>query len=266
MHSRATIVLFFAATTLFLSAGQTDAEKARRSGVAAAANPSTFEGVVQTTNGGRFEGRIRLEKNGFTIMETNGSAQKVSLEELLLLRARLAPAAAEAHGVSEVSRRAAGVQLTGGSFIARHIQLADDTWIRFSDSPREAALSTVSVARIFFQPPTAQMESKLLPGRTGLLLKNSDFIESEFKGISRGKIRISSVLFGLKSFDPAKVQALALRDPRPVTARFEVRTRSNSCLLVNVLSVEKDRLTIQDSAMAGLQIMAGELMEIRKCQ
>jgi hypothetical protein len=108
------------------------------------------------------------------------------------------------------------------------------------------------------------VDAKLRPGRTGLLLKNNDFIECDFKGISHGKIQISSVLFGLKSFDPGRVLALALRDPKPTPAKFELRTRSDSHLLINLFSLDKDRLTIQDATMAGLQITTSELAEIRR--
>jgi len=242
-------------------------------GLLAATNLWSFSGSIQTIDGGKFEGEIRLDKNVFTVKGTNGSLQTIRLEQLTWLRAHERNKSAPPNTSEPASsddeaqpkrRNVPGLQLTGGSFIARHVHLADDTWIKFTDSPKEAALSTLSVARIYFQPPTPEVEGKLRPGRTGLLLKSNDFIECEFKGISHGKIQVSSVLFGLKSFEPHRVMALALRDPKPAAARFELRTKSDSCLLLNHFLVDKDRLTIQDPTMSGLQITASELSEIRR--
>jgi hypothetical protein len=240
----------------------------------AAVNVYAFRGIVQTDRGTNFEGEIRLEKNAFSITDTNGVTQRVTLDQLVLLRAQERPKSIPLDPESDpnskptpepnLGKRVPGIQLVGGSFIARRVHLADDTWIRFSDSPKEAPLSTLGVARIFFQPPTPEMEARLRPGRTGLLLKRNDFIESEFKGVLHGKIRVSSVLFGLKNFEPAQVQVLALRDPKLAPAKYTVRTFSDSCYRINGFLTEKDRLIIQDPAMAGLQVSASELAEIRK--
>lgn len=240
----------------------------------AVVNAWAFRGILQTEQGTKFEGEIRIEKNGFSITGTNGVAQRVSLDQVILLRAEERPKSIPLDPESDPSvrplsepdlgKKVPGIQLVGGSFIARRVHLADDTWIRFSDSPKEAPLSTLAVARIFFQPPTPEMEARLRPGRTGLLLKRNDFIESEFKGVTHGKVRVSSVLFGLKSFDPAQVQVLALRDPKPAPAKYIVRTFSDSCYRINSFVTEKDRIVIQDPAMAGLQVSASELAEIRK--
>src|SRR5258706_3311273 len=132
--------------------------------LSATANAWAFRGVVQTETGARFEGEIRLEKNGFTITDTNGLAQRLALEQVILLRAEERrqsppldpesdPNARPTPRESALGKRVPGIQHIGGSFIARRVHLADDTWIRFSDSPKEAALSTLGVARIFFQPP-----------------------------------------------------------------------------------------------------------------
>lgn len=162
--------------------------------------------------------------------------------------------------------KAPGVQMTGGSFIARRVQIADGTLVKFSESPKESGLSILNVARIYFQPPTAETEARLPPRRSGVLLRNQDFIESEFNGILRGKVKISSVLFGLRNYDAGQVLAVSLRDPatKPAPAAYELRTRSGSRLMVNAFSVDHDLITIQDPALAGLQIPARDLTELRK--
>jgi len=160
----------------------------------------------------------------------------------------------------------AGVVLASGSVIARKIHSADDTVIRFSESTKGPALSTVNVARILLQPLSAEMENKLQPGRSGLLLNSKDFIDGEFRALANGRIKFSSVLFGIKSYDLNQVIAVVLRDLKPAPARFEIRTSDQSLLFANDLRLEKDHVAFEDALSAGLKVPAGDLLEIKSRQ
>ncbi len=157
-----------------------------------------------------------------------------------------------------------GVLLANGTFLARRVHAADQTSVKFSASLKEPALSTVNVARIIFQPLAPELAVRLQPGRAGLLLANRDFAEGEFKGFADGKIKLSSVLFGVKSYDADKVVAVILRDPKPAAARYALRTRDQSLLLITALRVEKDGVTVLDAALPGFKIPTGELVEIQR--
>ena len=158
----------------------------------------------------------------------------------------------------------AGVTMVGGSIIARRVHSADSTRVRFSDSFAEPALSTVNVARILLQPLAKEFAGRLPLGRPGLLLKNQDFVEGEFRGLARGTITLSSVLFGIKTYDVSQALALVLRDLKPAPGRFELKTRDESLLLVNALRIEEECITVQDSALAGFRIPAAELFELKR--
>ena len=95
-------------------------------------------------------------------------------------------------------------------------------------------------------------------------LGNRDFAEGEFKGFADGKIKLSSVLFGVKSYDADKVVAVILREPKPAAARYALRTRYQSLLLVNALRVEKEGVTVLDAALSGFKIPSDELVEIKR--
>jgi hypothetical protein len=156
-----------------------------------------------------------------------------------------------------------GVVLMGGSVIARKVHWADDTVIRFSESPTGPVLSTVNVARIILQPLSAEMEARLPRGRAGLLLNSKDFIDGEFRGLTDGRIKFSSILFGIKSYDLNQVIAIFLRDLKPALTKFEIRTRDQSLLLANDPRLEKDHLAFQDAMLSGLKIPADDLLEIK---
>ena len=154
--------------------------------------------------------------------------------------------------------------MRSGSFLARRVVSADETSLRLFDATNETVLSMVNIARILFQPLPADLESSIQPARPGLLLSSKEFVEGEFKGFSEGQIKISSVLFGVKSYDPGQVIAVILREPRPALTRYELKTRDESRLFVNGLNLEKDAIRLQDSDMAGLRIAAADLVELKK--
>src|SRR5437588_3707850 len=52
-----------------------------------ATNLRGFHGIVQTIEGARLEGEIRLEQNAFTITDTNGASQRIGIDQFIALRA-----------------------------------------------------------------------------------------------------------------------------------------------------------------------------------
>ena len=156
-----------------------------------------------------------------------------------------------------------GVMLVDGSIFARKVQSADDSSVTLAKASVPAALSTINVARIFFNSLTSENLGALQANRTGLLLQNKDFIEGEFRSLKDNRIRLYSVLFGIKSFDQPKVLAAVLRNLRPVPAAYELITRDDSRLRLNQIAVSKDGLEVQGGILSGLKIAASDIIEIK---
>jgi len=156
-----------------------------------------------------------------------------------------------------------GVMLVNGSLLARKISSADDTSVNLSQPGQESVLSTVNAARFLLKPLPMELASELRPGRVGLLLSNNDFVDGEFKSFADGKIKLSSVLFGVQSYDANQALVVVLRDLKPVAARYELRTRDESHLLANSIRIEKNGIAFDDAALAGLRIPAADLVQIQ---
>ena len=158
-----------------------------------------------------------------------------------------------------------GVVTWDGSFLAAPLVSADDTSLQFGGAQKNFSLSTVNAARIVFQNLSAQRAAKIESGRAGVLLVNGDFVDGEFKELDRGRVKLSSVLFGLKSFDATyEVVAVILRDPAPGTPTFRVKASDGSVLLLKKFTIAPDGLTIEDSTLRGYKVPAQELVEIRQ--
>ena len=228
-------------------------------------------GGVRTTNGEHLAGEIQFETNAIVIAASNQAPTRVELGRISVLQVQPGSSSEASSPIPEPTGRIlpkpklpAGIVLTGGSIIARRVSSADDTAIRFLDSKSEIALSTVNVARILFQPLAYELEERLQTGRTGVLLSSKEFIEGEFKGFAEGQIKLSSVLFGPKAYDPGQVIAVILRDLKPAAAGYEVKTRDDSCLLVNHLQITKDTIQLQDPALAGMKIATTDVTELTR--
>ena len=78
--------------------------------------------------------------------------------------------------------------------------------------------------------------------RPGVMLRKGDFIDGEFKGIVAGKVKVSSVLFGLRSYSLAdEVAVIVFRRAAPA-APFEVRLRDRSVFTAPALAVKEGEL------------------------
>ncbi len=158
-----------------------------------------------------------------------------------------------------------GVVTWDGSFLAAPLVSADDTALQFGGAQKEFNLSTVNVARIIFQNLSAQRAAKIEAGRAGVLLVNGDFVDGEFKGLDRGRVKLSSVLFGLKFFDATyEVVAVILREPSPGSPNFRVKSSDGSVLLVKKFQMVADGLTMEDATLRGYRVPAQELVELKQ--
>lgn len=158
-----------------------------------------------------------------------------------------------------------GVVTWDGSFLAAPLVAADDTSLQFGGAQKDFALSTVNASRIIFQNLSAQRAAKIESGRAGVLLVNGDFVDGDFKGLDRGRVKLSSVLFGLKFFDATyEAVAVILRDPAPGAPTFRVKSSDGSVLLVKKFALAADGLTMEDATLRGYKVPAHELVEIRQ--
>jgi hypothetical protein len=154
-----------------------------------------------------------------------------------------------------------GVMLVDGSILARKLQGADESSVKLSGN--WPSVSSINVARIFFNSLTSENLSALQPNRPGLLLHNKDFIEGEFRSLKDNRVRLYSVLFGIKTFDQQKVLAAVMRNVKAGPAAYELITRDDSRLRLSQMTVSKEGLQVQGGLLSGLRIPAGDIVELK---
>jgi hypothetical protein len=161
-----------------------------------------------------------------------------------------------------------GIVTRGGSFLACDVTAADETGVEFAgpDGTKQS-LPPAAVARCVFAPLlTAQAERLRGAAGAGVLLINGDFLEGHVDGVGRGRVRVTSVLFGTKSFDTQReVAAVTLRATMTRPCAFEVRLANRSVLRATSVEVAKDGEMVLDDADLGRQtIRTADVVEIKR--
>jgi hypothetical protein len=166
--------------------------------------------------------------------------------------------------VENNGRSLRGLILRDGSMLAGQVRSASDSVVRiFRNREREMSIPLNDISRVLLGPLPQKYVEKLQPGRHGVLLYTGDFFEGELMGIEGARVKISSVLFGVKKFEMPQVLAISLRDATaPAKDAFEITASDGSVLSADKLEVEKDLLVAQTKAGA-LRFGVGDLLGIR---
>ena len=196
-------------------------------------------------------------------MWSSASLDKTNVPATHLFPSKKAPVRGAAP--SDGGKLPPGLVLRNGAFLAGAIETASETSIRAAGAFKNRPLSTINVARILCQPLSKAMEARIVPGRAGVLLEKGDFVDGSFLGIEAGQVKVSSILFGTRSFDAKKeVLAVALRECSPAPANYEIRLRDQSLLSAAAVTFERDALVVQDSILGVVRLPAGELALIQQ--
>ncbi len=110
---------------------------------------------------------------------------------------------------------------------------------------------TGDVSRLIFRGLDKEFADKAIAAGIGALLASGDFVEGEFKGLDGRRVKIGSVLMGLRDLDiQREAMAINLRPVAPAAADMEITLRDGSVLRATAVQAKDGKMTITD-AMAG---------------
>lgn len=158
-----------------------------------------------------------------------------------------------------------GIVTRTGSVIPGVIQAGNDTSITLLLNHKQYSFSTVDVARMMVNPLPADKTLNLKPGRAGILLATGDFIDGEFKAIEKGRVKVSSVLFGLRTYTLSnEVSAVILRDIASPPTGFEITTRQGTVLQAKSFTIQADSLNATVPSLGTIPIPFADLMILKR--
>lgn len=201
--------------------------------------------------------KLALPEEIFVGLASSGNNDSV-LNRAMIDNVREAPVLASSSFVTQIA-------LQSGSVLAGRVQSADNTAIRFAGPLPKTPVPASAVAHILFQWLPFRFGPRIKAGRPGLILSTGEFVEGEFKGIENGRVTISSVLFGLRSYDIFnESMAVILRAPLNPKADCDIITRDGSLWRGTDLRVGRNEVLIEESSLGKKHLPVYELKEIRR--
>lgn len=157
------------------------------------------------------------------------------------------------------------VELVSGSTITGRPASANEKEIIFTGAPKVVRAPLSRVARIAFQPLNGDLMWKTRISRPGVWTSGGDFFDGDFRTLEGRKLIISSVLYGLRTFDlDDEVLAVVLQPRRLQRAPFEIETADGATLLATQLTVGDGELRLREPALGELRLPAHEILEVRR--
>lgn len=210
--------------------------------------------VIESLQGTHLEGELSIISNRFCLVNTNSFT--TNLIDSKSVRSLRVPSVRVTNDVPE------GILLANGSILAGKIQRVDDTAVTLTTFGKERTVSRVNVAQVFLQPAA---DAKLHSARAGLLPRNHDFVDGELVGIKDGKIKMTSVLFGSKTYSARDVSQIVLREHhRSSSCQFEVRTRDLSRLCTDNILVASNAIIVGGVLSSNLTIPLNDIARIKR--
>jgi hypothetical protein len=103
--------------------------------------------------------------------------------------------------------------------------------------------------------------------RPGVFVSNGDFFDGEFRGLQGRKLTISSVLYGLHTFDvDDEALAVVLHPRKWQPSRYEVETADGSVILASEFALGDGEVKLKESTLGEVRVPAFEIIEFRRRQ
>lgn len=156
------------------------------------------------------------------------------------------------------------LELTSGSVISAHPTGVADNEIYFEEGRRLVPVPLNRVTRIIYQPLSPELSWKTRISRPGVWVQGGDFFDGDLQEFTAEKVRVSSVLYGLRTFDIAdEVLALVLRYGSRINPTVEVSTTDGAQLLGSSFSFGDGEVVIKEPALGELHVAGSAIRELR---
>ena len=219
-------------------------------------------GVVHTRTGGTYQGDVTPSphEQAWQVTLPGGGTALVPLADLADVQ--FEPGTnAPAHGADRfIIFRNSAIPVPATSVRAMPTELQLD-----SDGEK-MKVSTLDVAGILFQPGDPGQFPALKTGRPGVVLRNGDFMDGEFRGLDGGAVVLSSVLFGLRRLEIGKeAVAVVFHALPPNAARYQLRTTAGRVFCAAALPqmVDGNCLLVADPVLGDSRVPFSDIREFR---
>jgi hypothetical protein len=167
---------------------------------------------------------------------------------------------------SAAKSSAVQVTLNDGSILNADSIVADRTKVKIAFGGRDYSGSIYAVARLIYGLAPDRLKRELTSGRKGVLLKTGDFFEGDLQSADTEQVKISSVLFGPRSFPRDRVLAILMAGSLETSVPFLLRTQNGSVIRAKTLVPRPDAIVAEEPRLGPMLIPLAQLAEVRRGQ
>ncbi len=170
----------------------------------------------------------------------------------------------EADTMSNATNKASTVQvlLNDGTILNADGVSADETKIKILFGQTNYSASIYMVARLVYRTIPDRLKREFTPHRKGVLLKNGDFFEGDIRSVDKYQVKLSSVLFGSRSFPIDRVMAVVVSQLAEIASPYRVRTQDGSVIRAKALTAGNNSIIAEEPRLGRLAIPLARLVEI----
>jgi hypothetical protein len=162
---------------------------------------------------------------------------------------------------------AKGILLRNGTFVSGSVKSMTEHSVKFTyRGDKEFSAPAHQVARIIFR---ASPRNSLLRQPTltpGALLSSGDFVEGKVLLGNGRAAKISSVLFGLRTYnlDGGDLAALVMGDPLPAPTPYEIRLTDASVFMAKSIQVQAEEIEMDEPLLGTVRVPRELVAELRR--
>ena len=155
-----------------------------------------------------------------------------------------------------------GVLLSSGSFLAGGVDFLNSTDGMMTHAGKGFHVTSSQIAAVIANSVTpSQLAAE--NGKTGLLLRNGDFLEADLTNVQGTYFQGSSIELGLLTYWGDTVCAFTLQPVKPIASDYEVRLKDGSILRAKELHQDQDQIAIDDISGLTIHVNPSEIAQLR---
>lgn len=156
------------------------------------------------------------------------------------------------------------IELVSGSVIWGRPAHANPREFTFDDGMKVVPVSTPRVARVIYHPMSSQISWRSRTSRPGVWVQGGDFFEGDFQDILGDKLRVSSVLYGIRSFDvDEEVVTAVLANASRAEPKVELDIQDGSRLMGERCAFGDGEVILREAALGDVRVPAFQIRELR---
>ena len=180
-------------------------------------------GTLRTLTGAVYEGNVTLNPSGGLLINLNGGGT-ATIPLAFLVNAKFATGTLPA--TNSIHR---WVVFRNGSVLPALLVRGSETEIYLEGRGVKFKASPLDVAGVICRPGDPGQWPAFQTGRTGVALKNGDFMDGTLRDLDNSHVGLNTVIFGYRKIPMDKdVAAIVLRALTPSAVRYQLRLTDGS--------------------------------------